>query len=119
MTLITEQHLFLLDVAKLIQEAERLAIVVTGGELYRTADQQVIYVKTGRSKTMNSKHLQRLAIDLNFFIKTPSGELALTYDIPTLQPLGNYWEQLSPGKNSWGGNWKNFKDVPHFERNEK
>jgi hypothetical protein len=19
-------------------------------------------------------------------------------------------------KNSWGGNWKSFKDIPHFER---
>lgn len=116
MALVTEQHLFLLDVAKLIVEAERLSFIVTGGELYRTADQQAIYIKTGRSKTMNSKHLQRLAIDLNFFINDPTGSLQLTYDIQKLKPLGDFWEQLSPGKNSWGGNWNSFKDVPHFER---
>ncbi len=116
MSLVVEQHLFLLDVAKLLQEAERLAFVVSGGELYRTADQQAIHIKSGRSKTMNSKHLQRLAIDLNFFVKDAAGQLQLTYDIPTLKPLGDFWEQLSPGKNSWGGNWKSFKDVPHFER---
>ena len=116
MSLVAEQNLFLLDVAKLIQESERLSFVVTGGELFRTPEQQAIYIKTGRSKTLASKHLQRLAIDLNFFRKDASGELKLVYDIPQLKPLGDFWEALSPGKNSWGGNWKSFKDVPHFER---
>ncbi len=41
--------------------------MVTGGELARTPEQQAIYVKTGRSKTLNSIHLKRCAIDLNFF----------------------------------------------------
>ena len=116
MALVTEQHLFLLDVAKLIAEADKLNFVVTGGELYRTAEQQAIHVKAGRSKTMNSKHLQRLAIDLNFFTKGADGVVQLTYDIAVLKPLGDFWESLSPGKNSWGGNWNSFKDVPHFER---
>jgi hypothetical protein len=116
MTLITEQHLFLLDVAKLIVEAQKQNFIVTGGELYRTAEQQAIHVKAGRSKTMNSKHLQRLAIDLNFFTKSADGTVQLTYDIAVLKPLGDFWELLSPGKNSWGGNWNSFKDVPHFER---
>jgi hypothetical protein len=116
MTLITEQHLFLLDVAKLIVEAQKQNFIVTGGELYRTAEQQAIHVKAGRSKTMNSKHLQRLAIDLNFFTKGVDGTVQLTYDIAVLKPLGDFWESLSPGKNSWGGNWNSFKDVPHFER---
>jgi len=39
----------------------------------------------------------------------------LTYDIAVLRPLGEYWQSLHP-KNSWGGFWKSFKDVPHFER---
>jgi hypothetical protein len=116
MTMVNEQHAFLLDVAKLLQKAEELGFVMSGGELFRTPDQQAIYLKTGRSKTMASKHLQRLAIDLNFFIKKADGSVALTYDIPTLKPLGDFWEQLSKGKNSWGGNWNSFKDVPHFER---
>ncbi len=119
MSLVNEQHLFLLDVAKLIQEAERQALVLSAGELYRTAEQQAIYVKTGRSKTMNSNHLKRLAIDLNFFTKDGNGELKLTYDMALLKPLGDFWESLAPGKNSWGGNWNSFKDVPHFERRVK
>jgi len=115
MSLVREQAAFLKDVAKLITFAETQGFVVTGGELYRTAEQQDIYVKTGRSKTMNSNHLKRCAIDLNFFIDQ-NGALALTYEIDKLKPLGEYWEKLTPGKNSWGGNWSSFKDVPHFER---
>jgi len=115
MSLVKEQAAFLQDVAKLLTFAEAQGFVVTGGELYRTAEQQDIYVKTGRSKTMNSNHLKRCAIDLNFFVEK-DGKLSLTYEIATIKPLGDYWESLTPGKNSWGGNWSSFKDVPHFER---
>jgi len=110
MSLVKEQAAFLLDVAKLINFATEQGFVVTGGELYRTAEQQQIYMKTGRSKTMNSLHLKRCAIDLNFF---KDGKL--TYDIKQLQVIGNYWESLNE-KNEWGGNWKSFKDEPHFQR---
>lgn len=110
MSLVSEQAAFLLDASRLIQKATQMGFVVTGGELYRTAEQQAIYVKNGRSKTMNSNHLKRLAIDLNFF---KNG--VLCYDIAALKPVGDYWEKLN-SKNSWGGNWQSFKDVPHFER---
>ena len=107
MSMVDEQFAFLLDVAKTIQYAASLGLKVTGGELYRTAEQQQIYVKTGRSKTMKSKHLARLAIDLNFF-----RDGKLTYDVPE---VGKYWESLS-SQNSAGMFWKAFKDGPHFER---
>jgi len=110
MSLVTEQAAFLLDVCKLVQKANELGFTVTGGELFRTLEQQQLYIKTGRSKTMNSLHLKRCAIDLNFFI-----DGKLTYDVKTLTPLGQYWESLSP-KNQWGGFWRSFKDVPHFQR---
>jgi len=111
MSLVQEQAAFLLDATKLVQYATEQGFVVTGGELWRTPEQQQVYVKTGRSKTMASNHLRRLAIDLNFF---KDGQL--TYDIATLKPIGAYWESLNPA-NRWGGNFKSFKDVPHFERN--
>ena len=110
MSLVVEQAQFLMDVCKLVVFATKQGFVVTGGELFRTPEQQEIYVKTGRSKTMNSYHLKRCAVDLNFF---KNGQLV--YDTKVLAPLGAYWESLNP-KNSWGGNWKSFKDVPHFER---
>lgn len=116
MTLSDHQAAFLLDACNLIQKATELGFKVTGGELSRTAEQQEIYVKTGRSETMLSNHLKRCAIDLNFF---KDGKLV--YDQKSLQPVGDYWESLCPN-NSWGGNWtapggkKPFKDLPHFER---
>ena len=64
MSLVTEQAAFLLDVCKLITKADELGFTVTGGELFRTLEQQQLYIKTGRSKTMNSLHLKRCAIDL-------------------------------------------------------
>lgn len=110
MSMVDEQAEFLLDVCKLVAFATSNGVVVTGGELYRTPEQQKIYVDTGRSKTMNSKHLQRLAIDLNFFI---DGQLC--YDVEKLRAVGEYWQSLSP-KNSAGMFWQSFKDLPHFER---
>jgi len=114
MALSDSQWLFLQDVAKLINTAEELGFKVTGGELFRTEEQQKIHFDAGRSKTMNSKHRKRLAIDLNFFIEV-DGKWKITWKKEDIQPLGEYWEGLSKGKNSWGGFWK-FKDVPHFQR---
>jgi len=67
MSLVREQATFLLHMRDLIQRATELGFVVTGGELYRTEEQQRLYMQNGRSKTMNSQHLKRLGIDLNFF----------------------------------------------------
>lgn len=110
MSLMQEQQAFLLDACRLIAFATKAGFAVTGGELYRTVEQQEIYMKTGKTKTMNSNHLKRCAIDLNFF-----KDGVLVYDKKVLQPIGDYWETLNK-KNSWGGNWNTFKDVPHFER---
>ncbi len=117
MSLVRKQAAFLVQTRDLMQKAMDLGFVVAGGELHRTAEQQALYVKNGRSKTMNSQHLKRLAIDLNFFLEQPDGSLKLVYDVEKLRSLGDYWESLDPA-NRWGGNWNNFKDTPHFERRE-
>ena len=98
MSLVEHQAQFFQDICQLRAYAAGLGFLVTGGELYRTAEQQQIYVQTGRSKTMNSYHLRRLAMDLNFFL-----DGKLVYDKAVLQPIGDYWESIST-KNSWGGN---------------
>lgn len=112
-----EQEAFLLDFCKLIQWATSQGYTITAGELLRPVEMQEIYVKTGRSKTMNSFHLKKLAGDLNIF---KNGKYICT--IEELKPLGVFWESLS-NKNVWGGNFDrnwtkedNFKDAPHFER---
>jgi hypothetical protein len=118
MRLSDKQWEFLQDVAKLIEFAAINDFKLTGGELYRTRDQQEIYVETGRSMTLNSNHLKRLAIDFNIFKDIDGdGNKDLTYDKEQVKILGDYWESLD-ARNSWGGNWSSFKDIPHFERRE-
>lgn len=110
MSLSDEQFEFAKDVARLIAFATNNGYKITFGEVWRTPEQQALYVKQGRSKTMKSKHLDRLAVDFNFF---KSGKLLSKFQ--ELEPLGKYWESLTP-KNKWGGYWQSFKDLPHFER---
>jgi len=112
MSLMQEQAAFLLDVCKLVQFATSQGFTVTAGEMYRTPEQQQMYVKTGRSQTMNSLHLTRRAVDFNFF---KDGKLV--YDKKVLAGLGAYWESLHP-LNSWGGNGVKLVDTPHFSRGD-
>jgi predicted chitinase/peptidoglycan hydrolase-like protein with peptidoglycan-binding domain len=115
MSLVREQAVFLLHIAELIRKASELGFLTSGGELYRTPEQQALHVQHGRSKTMKSLHLKRMAVDLHFFREAPDGTLKLTYEMEELRALGAFWESLDPA-NRWGGHWTSFKDVPHFER---
>jgi len=113
MNLSAEQNAFLGDVAKLIEYVynKDSGILITGGELFRTMEQQKIYFDSGRSKTMNSNHLRRLAIDLNFIRNN-----AIISDKETLQAYGDFWKSLNP-LNRWGGEFSTIYDPGHFERN--
>jgi len=51
-------------------------------------------------------HLKKCAADIYF---TKEDHLVFP------QELGDYWESLDH-LNKWGGNWKNFKDKPHYQR---
>jgi peptidoglycan L-alanyl-D-glutamate endopeptidase CwlK len=112
MNLTDTQFEFLQDVAKLIEFAKNEGYKITGGELYRTAEQQAIYFNEGKSKAKMSQHQKRLAIDLNVF---KNGNL--TYEKADIEPLGKFWESLNK-KNRWGGNFTSLVDTPHFERIE-
>lgn len=109
MTLRQHQSAFIKDLAKLINFAFENGFELTAGELFRSPEQQSIYVKTGRSKTMNSLHLQRLAVDFNIF---KNGKIVGKKES---EPLGAYWESLDT-LNSWGGNGLKILDCPHFSR---
>jgi peptidoglycan L-alanyl-D-glutamate endopeptidase CwlK len=117
MSLGQEQELFAKDVALLLAKAWELGFAVRLGEVQRPLEMQQIYVKTGRSKTMNSMHIKKCAIDLVLLLNSKvCGRLEIL-------PLGQYWESLS-SKNRWGGSWRglvdsgksSFVDAPHFER---
>lgn len=106
MTLGKHQEAFVRDLVKLLSHAHAKGYEARLGEVERTVEQQKLYMASGRSKTMNSMHLKKCAADIHF---TKDGVLCYP------QELGDYWESLNP-LNRWGGNWKTFKDRPHFER---
>jgi peptidoglycan L-alanyl-D-glutamate endopeptidase CwlK len=117
MKLSEKQGIFLLNVAKLIQWVNDQDQYVTGGELLRTKEQQQIYVDSWKSKTLDGKHLEKLAIDLNLFING-----IYRTDTEAYKPLGQFWVSLH-SDNRWGGDWnkdgaiedEKFKDGNHFE----
>ena len=117
MTKAEQQMMFLKGAARLILQAESFGLYVTGGELFRTQEQQEYFLRTGKSKIPHSNHQERMAIDLNFFKKGPDGEFVLTWQKQDIQKLGDWWEQQDP-LNRWGGNWTGFIDTPHFERKQ-
>jgi len=100
------QERFARDLVKLLSKAHIMGYETRIGEVERTIAQQQLYVQQKRSTTMNSMHLKKCAADIHF---TKDGSLCYP------QELGNFWESLDP-LNKWGGNWKTFKDKPHFER---
>lgn len=117
MTLGQRQRLFAQNIGKLITWAYANGYELTFGEFDRTEEQQKIYFDTGRSKTMNSRHLVRLAGDFNVF-----KDGVLLNKPVDFKPLGDYWESLHID-NCWGGDWdrddnldeEKFKDPYHFE----
>lgn len=81
--------------ASLISFAYENGYELTLGEAYRTEEQQRIYVDSGRSRTMDSRHRDRLAVDLNLFKNGAylTGGEAYRF-------LGERWEELG---GTWGG----------------
>jgi hypothetical protein len=132
MKLSQKQRIFTRNIGLLIEYAYSIDIELTFGEAFRTQSQVYLYffgyeiVKGGilgiklqkskkLSKTLYSKHQDRLAVDFNFFING-----RLTYDYHKIKPLGDFWVCLYE-TNRWGGDFnKNgikdgFIDTPHFE----
>ena len=113
MSLSDKQWEFAKDVSALILYADRKGYKITLGEAYRTKEQQALYFKDGKSKTMNSNHLKRLAIDINLFIDNkPVWTLHQAWE-----DLGVFWESIRK-ENRWGGHFQNFMDLLHFERKD-
>lgn len=117
MTLGQEQEAFAKHFVTLLQKIWEAGYDVRIGEVQRPIEMQEIYVKTGRSKTMDSMHLKKCAADVTIL------KDGVVLDRTGYKPFGDFWESLD-SKNRWGGNWRGliasgkstFVDVPHFER---
>lgn len=120
-----KQKTFLKNIALLINYAFANGFELTSGEFFRSQETQAAHVAAGRSKTMNSMHLKRLAADFNIFV---NGNLLLSdtkqsdIDLSIIKKLGDFWVSLNPA-NRWGGDFDKdgnplnqlFRDGGHFE----
>ena len=111
------QNTFLKNLANLIFYIQDSGYTISGGELWRSEETQAAHVKANRSKTMDSQHLKRLAIDLNIF----DGEYLLFSDTTRkdkdtliVKGFADNWCALHQA-NRWGGEFKSIFDPCHFE----
>lgn len=91
-----------------------VSFIVTEG--LRTTIRQAELVKAGASRTMNSKHLTGRAVDL---AATVNGEVR--WDWPLYGILAQAMKDAANDLGvviEWGGDWRTFKDGPHFQLSE-
>lgn len=79
----------------------------------RTPERQAKLLKSGATKTLNSRHLTGHAVDLGALI---DGRIA--WDWPLYYKIADAVkaaavEECVPIE--WGGDWKTFKDGPHWQ----
>lgn len=94
--------------ALLILEIERRGFQVKVQELNRTVETQKEYIEKGVSKTMDSRHLDKLAADLVLF-----KDGILVGNQEEYRPLGEYWESLG---GRWGGRFGFEKEPPEVQK---
>ena len=76
----------------------------------RNIDRQRKLVKSGASTTMNSRHLTGHAVDIAPYPLSWAWE----YFYPLEDAIKQAADELSVDL-EWGGDWKSFKDGPHWE----
>lgn len=83
----------------------------------RTKARQRKLVAQGASKTMNSRHLTGHAVDLAAMVGRE-----IRWDWPLYYSIAAAMKQAAHElgvRIVWGGEWRTFKDGPHFELDRK
>jgi len=104
-------HADLVRVVKRAALTSEVPFIVTEG--LRTSKRQAELVKAGASKTMNSRHLTGHAVDVAPVI---GGKVC--WDWPPFHKIAAAMKQAAEFEGvalTWGGDWRTFKDGPHFE----
>lgn len=109
-------HPHLVAVVKRAIEITTVDFAVIDG--VRTIEKQREYFASGASKTMNSRHLKgrtgySCAVDLVAFVDGKISWKAIHYP-----PIAVAMKQAAKEFNvkiEWGGDWKTFVDMPHFQ----
>lgn len=102
------------DLVRVVKHAIAMSPVdFTVLEGLRTLDRQKQLMAQGATKTMNSRHLTGHAVDL-----APVIDGKVSWDWPLyhkLAPVMKEAARLEGVPLTWGGDWRTFKDGPHWE----
>jgi peptidoglycan L-alanyl-D-glutamate endopeptidase CwlK len=102
------------DLVRVVKKAAALSdLDFTVLEGIRSVERQKQLVSQGASKTMNSRHITGHAVDLAPMI---AGEVR--WDWPLYHKLAKIIKSAAADEKvplQWGGDWRAFKDGPHWE----
>lgn len=101
----------LVSVASRALEITPVDFVVTEGR--RSLERQRQLLAAGATRTLKSKHLDGRAIDVAAVI---DGQIR--WDWPLYRRIADAFKQAAREQGVglvWGGDWRSFKDGPHFE----
>lgn len=101
----------LVSVVRRAARITRVDFIVTEG--VRTRERQAQLLAKGATQTLNSKHITGRAVDLAAVV---DGEVR--WDWPLYYKLADAMKQAAKECGvaiTWGGDWRTFKDGPHFE----
>lgn len=124
---LTGVHPDLVRVVKRAAEMGGVTFMVLEG--VRTIEKQREYFNAGKSETMNSRHLPKAAagqprpvshaVDLAPMIDLDGdGDLDVSWNPKDFRPIAVAMKAASLKIGvpiAWGGDWKSFVDMPHFE----
>ena len=108
---LTGVHPDLVRVVKRAIEITPVDFAVLEGVRSKARQEQL--VKAGASQTMNSRHLTGHAVDLGAYV---SG--SVRWDWPLYHKIADAVKQAAAELGvpiGWGGDWRKFKDGPHFQ----
>ncbi len=104
-------HPDLLRVAERAIKITSVDFVITEG--MRTVTRQKELFKAGATRTMNSRHLTGHALDVAAWVAG-----GVRWDWPLYAKIAAAFKQAALELDVpiiWGGDWKSFRDGPHFE----
>lgn len=102
------------DLVRVVKKAAAMSpLDFTVLEGLRTLDRQKQLSQIGATKTLRSRHLTGHAVDL-----APMVGGTVRWDWPLYHRLAKIIKEAAVAENvpiEWGGNWRTFKDGPHWQ----
>ena len=102
------------DLVKVVERAIQFTTVDFAVlEGLRTPERQKALVEVGASQTLNSRHLTGHAVDLGAWVADE-----VRWDWPLYHKIAAAMKEAAKQVDvpiEWGGDWRNFKDGPHFQ----